>query len=167
MSKRYLIIAAVCALSAAGLAQTQSQAQSATISVTADGVVKARQASFVLSAADFGAMKHLAEGTTEVKDLTFNAAALRRWAHTLPNMFPAGTGADQPGLATRARAEIWSDRAGFDKAAANYAAEADKLFDAAKANDKPAFIAQWAVVDQTCNACHTAYRAKPAAKPAG
>jgi cytochrome c556 len=159
MSKRYLLIAAACALGAAGLAQAQSAG-----APSAAETVKLRQASFALSASDFGAMKHLADGPGEVKDLTFNAGALRRWAHVLPTAFPAGTG-PEAGAPTRAKAEIWSDRAGFEKAAANYAAEADKLFELAKANDKPGFVAQWGVVNQTCDACHTAYRAKPAAAP--
>ncbi|MBS0297994.1 MAG: cytochrome c [Proteobacteria bacterium] len=155
MSKRYLLIAAACVLGAAGLAQAQSAG-----APSAADTVKLRQTAFALSASDFGAMRHLADGPGEVKDLAFNANALRRWAHVLPTAFPAGTG-PEAGVPTRAKTEVWSDRAGFEKAAAAYATEADKLFELAKANDKAGFTAQLKVVDETCDSCHKVYRARP------
>ena len=159
VSKRYLILAAVCALAVGGLAQAQS-APPAGVTLTADQVVKARQSAFMLSAADFGGMKGFIDHGDEVAPLAFNSGALVRWANTIPTMFPAGTGPGQVTVPTKARPEIWSDRAGFEAAAANYAAEATKLRDLAKAGDKPGFATQWGVVRQSCSACHDKYRAK-------
>jgi cytochrome c556 len=56
-------------------------------------------------------------------------------------------------------AEIWRDRGGFEAAAANYAAQADKLSDLAKANDTEGFKAQLDVLAQACDACHGRFKA--------
>jgi cytochrome c556 len=53
---------------------------------------------------------------------------------------------------------VWSDRAGFEQAAANYAAAADKLAGLAQANDKEGFTAQLEQVNLACNFCHTTYK---------
>ncbi len=158
MSKPYLIAAAIFALAAGSLAQAQSAGPAATLKP--EEVIKARQAAYMLSAGDFGGMKSAADHGEDITHLTFNAGGLVRWANVIPTMFPAGTGQGETPVPTKARPEIWSDRAGFEAAAANYAAEAVKLRDAAKSGNKEAFNAQWEVVRGACAACHDKYRAK-------
>ena len=70
-------------------------------------------------------------------------------------MFPDGT---QTGRNTKAKAEIWSDRAGFEKAAANFYQAAEKLETLAEADDKAGFAEQFKVTAGACGACHRAYR---------
>ena len=118
-----------------------------------DSLVPARQAAFRLSGATFGGMKAAIDRGDDMKTLIFPARSLAAWAHNLPAMFPAGS----DGAGTKALPNVWSDRPGFIKAAANYAAEADKLAMLAAAGDKPGVAAQWAVVRQTCSACHDTY----------
>ncbi len=155
MSKVYVGLAALCALGAAGLAQAQSGDDS-----WVGRTIAARQASFAMSLVTFNAMTHMPD-TAEAKSAAFPANALARWAKVMPTMFSAGTGPDnKPGLHTRALPTIWSDRPGFDKAAADYAAATDKLLELAKANDTAGFKAQLKAVDATCDACHDRYRAK-------
>jgi len=60
---------------------------------------------------------------------------------------------------------VWSDRAGFEKAAATLATEAAELANIAKAGDQAGFAAQWGVVRNACSACHDKYRV--ADKPKG
>jgi cytochrome c556 len=72
----------------------------------------------------------------------------------VPGLFPAGS----DGGTTKALPTVWSDRAGFEKAAATLATEAGKLADIAKAGDQPGFATQWVVVRKTCGACHDTYR---------
>ncbi len=62
---------------------------------------------------------------------------------------------DVPG--TRAKAEIWSDAAGFEKASADLEAAADGLVSAA-GGDLAALQAAMGAAGQTCSACHKAYR---------
>ena len=70
----------------------------------------------------------------------------------------AGSGAEA-GVPTHARPEIWSDRAGFEAKAADYAAAADRLAELAAGDDAAAFAAQWTVVRSSCQACHDGYKA--------
>ena len=123
-------------------------------------VIAARQSAFLLSAANFGSMKGAIDRGDEVKTLGFLAMAQTRWAMTLPSLFPKGT------LAANSEALpiIWSDRAGFELKAKDYAIATEKLLSRARANDKAGFATQWAAVRQTCSACHDIYK-KPSAPP--
>jgi cytochrome c556 len=162
MSKLYAGVAGAFVLGAVGLAT--AQAQSGPADHWAAKTIAARQASLAMSAVTFGSMIHATDGGAEAKTQGFSANALARWAKVLPTMFPAATGPDNAdGAKTRALPTIWSDRAGFDKAAADYAAATSKLLDLAKAGDTPGFKDQLKVVDGTCDACHAAYREKPPA----
>ncbi len=156
MSNKLLAAAAGLAVAALALAQAPAIARDG--GLDAQATVKARQASFHLSAGVFGPMKAAIDSGADVKPFTFGAKGLARWARTIPMMFPAGTGAEA-GVPTKAKPEIWSDRATFEQRAAEYAAEADKLAALAEANDKPGFAAQWAVVRQSCSNCHDRFRA--------
>lgn len=120
----------------------------------ADALIAGRQAAFKLSGATFGAMKATIEAGGDVTKLGFSAKALSDWAHALPGMFPAGS----DGGATKALPPVWSDRAGFEAAAATYESEAKKLGDLARAGDKAAVATQWTVVRGACGACHDKYR---------
>ena len=155
MSGRLLWLAAACVVGAAGLSQAPAAAREP--GLDAADVVRARQAAYRLSAGAFGAMKPVIDGGGDVKPLAFGAKALANWARIIPSMFPAGTGVEA-GAPTKARPEIWSDRAGFEQRAADYAAAADKLAQLAEANDKAGFAAQWTAVRQTCSNCHDRYR---------
>ena len=55
---------------------------------------------------------------------------------------------------------IWSDRAGFEKAARAFWTEASKLVVLADAGDKAGFAAQYTVTTQACGACHRACRVR-------
>jgi cytochrome c556 len=144
--------AAIVALSAVGL-----RAETAT-SPTPAQIVKARQAAYEMSAVTFASLKQGAAGG-DVSKLGFPANALAAWAAALPTLFPAGTGQGTAGLDTKAKAEIWSNRAGFEARAGDYAAATAKLADLAKANDAAGFTAQLAVVKKACDSCHSDFKA--------
>lgn len=122
------------------------------------GVIQGRQAAMMLSGVAMGSIKASIDAGQAPASQRFNTRALARWAHAVPGMFPAGSG-PEAGVPTKARAEAWSDRAGFEARAADYAAAADRLAELAAGEDAAAFAAQWALVRQSCNACHTAYKA--------
>ena len=150
MRKRAGICATFLVLGVAG-----AMAQGAAVSVPADTVIAARQAGFDLQAGNVGGMKAAIDAGGDVKGFRDAAKALSAWGHVIPAMFPDGT---QAGHDTHALPAVWSDRAGFEKAAENFWTQADKLSALAEANDKPGFAAQYAATTQACGACHRNYR---------
>lgn len=125
--------------------------------LTADEVVATRKAGMNLQAGNLIAMKQAVEAGTDVKPLTGSAKSLAGWGRVIPTVFPAGTEAVG---ATKARPEVWSDRAGFDRAAANFVAQADKLTQLADSNDKPGFAAQYTATTQACGGCHRSFQVR-------
>jgi cytochrome c556 len=121
-------------------------------------IVEGRQAAMMLSGVAISAIKAAIDTGQPLAQQRFSTRALSRWAHAVPGMFPADSDA-AAGVPTHARSEIWSDRAGFEARAADYAAAADHLAELATGEDTAAFAAQWAVVRQSCQACHDGYKA--------
>jgi cytochrome c556 len=104
-----------------------------------------------------GDMKRAVAAKEDVKPYADGAQAISRWALQFPTLFPPGT---EKGHDTKALPAIWSDRAGFEKAAATLSDAAGKLSAAAKTNDKAAFADQFDTMTKACAACHRNYRAK-------
>ena len=150
--KRIITAAAIGLVCLAGTAGAQAPQASA-----AD-VVKGRQAAMMLSGVAMASIKGAIDAGQPLAGQRFNTRALSRWAHAVPGMFPAGSGAEA-GVPTNAKPEVWSDRAGFEARAADYAAAADRLAELSAGEDAAAFGAQWTAVRQTCQACHDAYKA--------
>lgn len=120
-------------------------------------IVEARQAAMMLSAVAVNAIKAAVDAGQPIASQRFATRALARWAHAVPGAFPAGSGAEA-GVRTTARPEIWSDRAGFDARAAEYAGAADRLAELAAGDDAAAFAAQLVVVRASCQSCHDGYK---------
>jgi cytochrome c556 len=150
------LVVAICGL-AADVRIAQAQSTGTARAPTPAEVSAARVAAMKLSGATRAMMKALVDKGLEPKTLAYPADGLVGWAKALPSMFPAGTGPES--IQTEAKGEIWTDRAGFLKAAEDYVAATQKLSDFAHANDADNFKAQLAVVGNACNACHTTYRA--------
>ena len=140
---------------AVGLVGAASAADQAAIKP--DEIIAARQAGFDLQQGVFAAMKAAVETGGPVKPLSDGAKGLVSWGHVIPSMFPEGT---ETGHETKAKKEIWTDRAGFEKAAANFTTQAEKLLTLAKADDKAGFAAQFKETGAACDACHRGYRVK-------
>ncbi len=87
--------------------------------------------------------------------LVGNAAALQQLSKGLLVLFPQGSG----GGKSRAKPEIWSDWAGFQKAVANFQAAAPGLVPAAKSGDAGKIKAATGAVGKACGGCHKPYRA--------
>ena len=148
--KRIITAAAIglaCMVGAAG-AQTPQ----------AEDVIKGRQGAMMLSGVAMASIKGSIDAGQPPASQRFSTRSLARWAHAVPGMFPAGSG-PEAGVQSNARAEIWSDRAGFEARAADYAAAADRLAELAAGDDAAAFADQWTAVRATCQACHDGYKA--------
>jgi cytochrome c556 len=122
-----------------------------------EDVVQARQASMALTGGIADLMKAGVAAGADVKVYEEAAAGLVKLSKVYPQLFPENT----QGVAnTKAKAEIWSDRAGFEKAAAAFVTASTNLEAAAKSGDKAAFAAAFTAEGQSCGGCHRAYKAR-------
>ncbi len=133
--------------------------QEAPAGVSGLDAIAARQASLDMSSITFRSMGDAMQAGREAKSQGYSAASLAKWAKALPRMFPAGTGQGETSADTQARPDIWRDRAGFERAAANYADQTGRLAALAAANDTAGFTKQLDVVNQACAICHGRYKA--------
>jgi cytochrome c556 len=113
--------------------------------------------------ANGGALKALGDAG---KATPFDPAAAKAPAQTLidnaakiPGLFAPGTENADPA----ALPAIWTDQAGFAAAASKLGTDAKAL---QAATDGATFATALKTVQGDCGACHNAYRAKPAPKPA-
>jgi cytochrome c556 len=143
-----LALLAVATVGALGIARADEPAFN---------IIETRQAGQDLLAGTFTGINQGVAHQVPVKAFASPAAGMARWMGQFPTTFPPGS--DQ-GHNTKALPAIWSDRAGFDQAAANFITAADKLSQLAKAEDTAGFAAQVKVVGSACGACHNKYRAK-------
>jgi cytochrome c556 len=86
-------------------------------------------------------------------------AVYKSAAADIANWFPKGTG-PEAGVETKAKAEIWTDAAGFADKIKNFQTEANKLAALADAGDVEGVRAQVRKVGPACGACHDNYRVK-------
>ena len=91
--------------------------------------------------------------STDVAAVATKAAgavdALKKFA----TLFPPGSGREAVPT-TRAKPEIWSQRAEFDKATNDLIATTTAIGEAAKSGNVEAVKAQWPKVAEACGACH-------------
>lgn len=120
----------------------------------------ARQGHFRQVGAAFkGVNDELRKGAPDKAALTKSAGALASLASQLPTWFPKGSGREA-WARTDAKAEIWTDAAGFAAVANNLKAQTARLQQAAAGGDIDAVKAQARTVGAACKACHDKYRAE-------
>jgi cytochrome c556 len=123
------------------------------------GQVKARQEGMK---AIGGASKGLYDtlgGDKDPAKLKDYAARINTLAGQTGGWFPAGTGPSS-GVKTKARAEIWTDAAGFAAARAAFVTQAGKLNAAAQTGDAAKVQAEFGALRGTCKGCHEKYQDK-------
>jgi cytochrome c556 len=86
-----------------------------------------------------------------------DAKTISTLASGLPTWFPKGSGVEARPK-SEAKADIWSDAAGFSAAAANLQAQVSKLNQAAVAGDLGAVKAQLRPTGGACKNCHDKFR---------
>lgn len=121
-----------------------------------EDAIKYRKAAFTVMAAHFGRIGAMASGRAP-----FDAAAATANADIVASMsklpyagFGEGTGSGE----TRAKPEIWTDRAKFDAAASKMQEEVAKLNVAAKSGNLDQIKVAFGAAGQSCKACHDNYR---------
>ena len=102
------------------------------------------------------------EGQGSAADVAKRAAEISDIAGKIPAMFPAGT--DMNGAADSkylAKAEIWKDWAGFEKASTVLGVESKKLAAVAGGGDQAAIAAAFEQMGKEgCGGCHKTFRQK-------
>lgn len=99
-------------------------------------------------------ISQVARGTTsDLSVVVTKAAAATEALKKEATLFPPGTGRDVVPT-TRAKPEIWTQRADFDKAMNDLIAATTAIGDAAKSGSVDAVKAQWPKVAEACGACH-------------
>jgi cytochrome c556 len=148
---KVLLTATTLAAATIGVAAAQDPASKAI------DPVATRQAGYDLMGSVMGQIKEglkAGENPSVFKDA---AKAIARWSTVVPTLFPPGSDKSED---TKALPVIWSDRATFDKDAAALHQAADRMAQAAAANDKAAFAAEFKATADACGACHRKFRAR-------
>lgn len=146
---RKLVLATVVA--ACGLLPGVVSAQ------TGPNLIETRQTLMSLQSGNYAGIRAVVAAKGDLKTLEGPAKGLVRSAAVLPSLFPQGTAT---GNNTRALPEIWSDNAGFQKAAATLGEAAGALAKAAAAGDAAGVDAAVKAIGDVCGSCHRAYRAR-------
>jgi cytochrome c556 len=135
-----------------------------------DPVVKQRQAVMDSNGAQVYRVipDFVRSGKGTAEDVAKGAAIIVENSKKLPTLFPAGTSvADLPGK-TRAKPEIWQDKAKFEAIAKTMGERAEALEAAAKGGDKAKIGEAYTALNRDgCNACHNAFRAPEAPRGGG
>ena len=117
--------------------------------------IKARQALMTSQGVHLGALAAIAKGEAPFTELANgHAFAILKISGAITGMFPEGSGSGD----TRAKAEIWSDWAKFEQAAADLTAAAGGMVEAAKTGDPATIGAALGKVGATCGGCHKPFR---------
>jgi len=140
----------------AGLPGVLNAADDALTTIAKRRALMRAQAAHAMAIDDF-----VEKGIGDPAVVAANAMGLFATAKLIPDLFPAGTGMDAYPGKTGAKPEIWTDRNGFQAAAAKLEEESLKLFQAAQGGDKQAIADQFGALGKNaCGGCHTTFRKK-------
>ena len=123
----------------------------------AENQVKYRRAAYQLMNLNFSNLDAMA---TDKKPFNRDEAARNAEFVALLATVPKGFFGEGTDKDTRAKPEIWKNRAYFDAKMDKMAGEAAKLPAIVKAGDMGAFKRQVHDLNEACKACHDEYRAK-------
>jgi cytochrome c556 len=123
-------------------------------------IIKARQAGMKAVGAGFKGMMDQTRGDDpDPAAIKRHAAAVAAQSPKVAGWFGPGTGT-VPGVKTAARPEIWTQNGAFQKAAAEFDAQAKKTLALADAGDMAALGRQLRALGGTCKGCHDNFRHK-------
>ena len=117
-----------------------------------------RHANFEQMGKLFGALNgELRKAEPDKAALTATTKQMNDLASALPTWFPRGSGVEARPR-SQAKANVWTDAAGFAAVASNLQVQVSKLNQAAVGGDVAAVRAQVRAVGGACKACHDTYR---------
>ena len=118
-----------------------------------------RQSYFAIVGMTFGPMGDMVKG-----DIEWNGEQFAAWASdlaavssvTVERGFAPGSDKGK----TRARPEIWDNKADFEEKLGNFRMEAAKLAEVAATGDRQAIAGQFRQTGGACKACHDNYKSR-------
>lgn len=143
---RTILVAAAVLSSVPAMAQFQKPEDAA----------KYRQGAFFVMGQHFGRLGAMASGKAPYDaKMAQDSAAVVEFMSKLPW---AGFTADSQSVKTKAKSDVWTDKAKFDQGSEKMVAEVAKLNAAAKMGNLDALKAAFGETAKTCKACHDAFR---------
>jgi cytochrome c556 len=125
-----------------------------------DDAIKYRQSSLFVMAQNFGRVAAMAQGRVPFDaKVAADSAATAEFMSKLP-WAAFGDGTDKGSIPTRAKAEIWTDKAKFNEYAEKMQSEMSKFNVAAKTGNLDNIKAALGAVGGSCKACHDSFQSK-------
>ena len=119
-------------------------------------IIKYRQNLMRSNGGHIGGIFAVLKGEVPFKgNIVHHAEVLHHTSLIVPTAFPEGSGEGN----TRAKSDIWADRAKFEAAAKAFQDQTAKLVEVAKGGDMAAVGAQAGAVGKACAGCHKPFRA--------
>ncbi len=138
----------------AGVAMLVAGAAGDLVAQDGAALVKERQNLMRERGGSFGPMVAVVKGdSSDFAAAAASAAVISANASRIAELFPEGTGQDVISD-SRAKPEIWSQRAEFEANARKLAEESAKLVAVAQTEDAQAYAAQFQTLGKACGACH-------------
>lgn len=125
-----------------------------------DDAIKYRQSAFFVMGQNFGRLGAMAQGKMPFDaKLAADSAATAEFMSKLP-WAAFGEGTDKGTVASKAKPEVWTEKAKFHEYAEKMQAELVKLNAAAKTGNLDSIKAAMAAAGASCKSCHEAFLAK-------
>jgi cytochrome c556 len=119
-----------------------------------EDVVVARKAGMEAQSAQLAAITQGIIVNADIRQFAATGEAIAAWSKDIVDQFPPGT----DGHGSEARPAVWSDRAGFEKAAAKLGEAAQVMAKAAASGDQADFMRTYRGTLLACAGCHVIYR---------
>ena len=149
MNRIVLSLVTFVALVGTAAAQSSNPAQT---------VIRARQASYKQMGAAMKSIVEQSRSDTPSRPMLLQSTErILYFSRRISRWFPRGSG-PETGIPTHARPEIWTDRAGFTRAAAGLEAAARRFGVIAQRGEPAAIRAAVPMVANACRACHDRFR---------
>jgi cytochrome c556 len=125
----------------------------------AEKLIQYRQAIYKVMSGNFGPVAAMATGKApfDAKDLATRAERVAYLAQMLDEAYPDDS---QRGAPTRAKAQIWENRAEFDKLLDDMQMKTSELAKVARTGDEARIRTAVGEAGRSCKACHDEYRAE-------
>ena len=143
MNRRLLIMAL---LLTGGLQGAQADAL--------EDLIVARKAGMEAQSVQLAAITQAIIVNADIRQFAATGDAIAAWSKDIVDQFPSGT----DGHGSEARPAVWSDRAGFENAAAKLGEAAQVMAKAAASGDQADFMRAYRGMLLACAACHVIYR---------
>jgi cytochrome c556 len=119
-----------------------------------EDLIAARKAGMEAQSAQLAAITQAIIVNADIRQFAATGEAIAAWSKDIVDQFPPGT----DGHGSEARPAVWSDRAGFEKAAVKLGEAAQVMAKAAASGDQADFMRAYRGTLLACAACHVIYR---------